>query len=104
MRCLYVILFVALSVHAETVMVKYRGPVNLDKFECQQSPQSSVVWRTCYSERNQYLVVNLRGAYYHYCRVPKAVVNEWRGSASLGRYYGDRIKGNFDCRQGGVPD
>ena len=99
----FLLLLLACSAHADTVIVKYQGPVDVSKFDCQQSPQSSLVWRTCYSQRDHYLVVNLKGVYYHYCRMPPAVVREWRGSASLGRYYLENVKGAFDCRQGGIP-
>lgn len=88
----------------EIVMVKYRGPVDVAGFECQASPQSSLVWRTCYDAPHQYLVVNLQGTYYHYCRIPVASVRAWRSADSLGRYFNANIKRNFGCRTGGIPE
>jgi hypothetical protein len=85
---------------AETVQVKYRGPVDVSRFDC-QSGASSVVWRTCYDAKNRYLLVNLKGVYYHYCGIPAGVVAAWRGSDSLGRYFGANVKGQFDCRVSG---
>lgn len=92
------------AARAETVEVKYRGPVDLAGFDCQESPQSSLVWRTCYDAKHQYLVVSLKGTYYHYCSMPKGAVSEWRSAPSLGRHYLSSIKGQFDCRSGGVPE
>lgn len=37
------------SALAETVIVKYRGPVDLAKFECTGELDSSVVKRVCYN-------------------------------------------------------
>lgn len=93
-----------IAVAAETVEVKYRGPVDLTGLDCQQSPQSSLVWRTCYDTKHEYLVANLKGAYYHYCSMPKSAVSEWRSAPSLGKYYLSRVKGQFDCRTGGIPE
>lgn len=92
----------ALPAHAETVNVKYRGPVDLTGFDCLSQP-SSLVWRTCYLVKQQYMVVNLKGTYYHYCRMPGPVVFAWRTADSLGRFYLARIKGEYDCRDGGMP-
>jgi hypothetical protein len=86
--------------NAETVQVKYRGPVDVSGFDC-QSGASSVVWRTCYDAKNRYLLVNLKGVYYHYCGMPTSVVAAWRGSESLGRYFEGNVKGRFDCRVSG---
>lgn len=87
---------------AETVFVKYRGPVKLDSFRCTDT-SSSLVHRICYRADQQYLVVLLNGTYYHYCRMPRSVVSQWLAADSLGRFYRSQIKGNFDCRLGGVP-
>lgn len=87
----------------ETIFVKYRGSVNLTPFTCEFTPRSSVVKRLCYDTKEQYVVVNLSGTYYHYCEVPKDVVREWRNAESLGRYYNQHIKGRYDCRILHVP-
>jgi len=54
---------------AETVTVKYRGPVDLAPFACEWITRSSVVQRLCYDLRERYIIVNLTGTYYHYCEV-----------------------------------
>jgi hypothetical protein len=88
---------------AETVFVKYRGPVRLDSFRCAE-PASSFVHRVCYRHDKQYLIVLLGNTYYHYCRMPPSVVQQWLAAPSQGRYYNAMIKGNYDCRLGGIPN
>jgi len=93
---------VSATAHAETVYVKYRGPVLLDGFRC-NSPVSSLVHRICYRSEKQYLVVLLQQTYYHYCRIPQNVVEQWLAAESKGRFYIGNVKGNYDCRLGGIP-
>ena len=93
---------------AETVTVKYRGSVPLDKFDCPPIKPSSFVNRICYDDENVYLIVLLRVTYYHYCEIDAATVEAWRAAPSLGRYYNANIKGwgsdgPFDCRTHRVP-
>ena len=101
---LLVALGAALSVQAgEVVMVKYRGPVDLAPFACEFVQRSSLVQRLCYDSREQYVIVNLSGTYYHYCEVPPSVVAAWRGADSMGRFYDQNVKGRFGCRSNRVP-
>ena len=88
---------------AETVVVKYRGPVDLSRMSCELITRSSFIRRLCYDEKEQYVVVALDATYYHYCGVPADLVASWRAADSMGRYYNAQIKGRFDCRQGHVP-
>lgn len=93
------------STYAEIVYVKYRDtPVDLSngKFVCPTLKSSSLVDRICYDKVNSYLLVQLNGTYYHYCRLPSFVYSEWINASSLGSYYSSRVKGNYDCRLGGV--
>ena len=87
----------------EVVMVKYRGPVDLAPFACEFVQRSSLVQRLCYDKREQYVIVNLSGTYYHYCEVPPSVVSAWRSADSMGRFYNQNVKGRFDCRVSRVP-
>lgn len=87
---------------AETVFVKYQGPVDLEPFTC-TATVSSLVHRICYQPERSYLVVLLDQTYYHYCRIPSRVVTQWLNADSKGRFYLGNIKGNFDCRLGGIP-
>ena len=100
--CLALGMVLAVSAQAEIVYVKYQGPVSLDEFSC-SNPSSSFVHRICYRSERQYLVVLLNQTYYHYCRIPSAVVQQWLAASSKGRFYGANIKGSYDCRQGGIP-
>lgn len=94
--------------YAETVEVKYRGPVQLDSFKCTDIFRSSFIRRVCYDREDSYLLLNLNGTYYHYCEVPVSVVNELLNAPSMGSYYGNAIKGKggmgpYDCRVKKVP-
>jgi hypothetical protein len=82
----------------ETVMVKYRGPVDLAPFQCEWITRSSFIQRLCYDPKESYVVVNLNGTYYHYCEVPPHVISEWRAAESMGRYFNAAVKDRFDCR------
>ena len=90
------------TVNAETVYVKYQGPVSLDRFQCTYT-SSSFVHRICYRAERRYLVVLLNRTYYHYCMMPKSIVEQWLSVKSKGRFYNAYIKGNYDCRLGGIP-
>lgn len=83
--------------------MKYRGSVQLDGFDC-YTPSSSLVHRICYRPERQYLVVLLDRTYYHYCRMPQSTVQQWLTADSQGRFFNANVKGNFDCRLGGVPN
>jgi hypothetical protein len=94
---------------AETVTVKYRGPVPLDTFQCATIDRSSLVKRVCYDAAQEYMVILLRGTYYHYCEIGQGVVNALLAADSMGRYFNANIKGSgsdgpFDCRTHRVPD
>lgn len=86
------------SSNAEDVFVKYRGLFNLDQMDCLWTQRSSLVRRVCYHAAAQYLIVNLRGTYYHYCHVPPRTAFGLVDADSMGSFYNEQIKGNFDCR------
>lgn len=88
---------------AETVFVKYRGPVDLAPFDCQVVTRSSLVNRVCYHKHEEYMIIKLRDTYYHYCEIPAGIVSELRSAESMARYYNTFIRGNFDCRISRVP-
>ena len=88
---------------AETVVVKYRGPVDLAPFNCEWVTRSSLVKRLCYDSHEQYVIVNLTGTYYHYCEMPPDVVAAWKQADSMGRFYNEQVKGQFDCRVHRIP-
>ncbi len=56
-----VLLFSTIAVvEAETVEVKYRGPVDLAPFSCTDTPRSSFIGRVCYDRPNQYMSSSYR--------------------------------------------
>lgn len=99
---IFLLLFCA-TAHAESVNVKYRGYVDLDKFTCYYTA-SSFVNRICYQSENEYVIVLLKRTYYHYCRVSAPLVKQWLNASSKGRFYNAHIKGRYDCRLGGIPE
>lgn len=93
----------SVAAHAESVMVKYRGPVDLAPFQCESVNRSSLVTRVCYDRNERYMVIGLQGTYYHYCEIDAGTVAALRSADSMGRFYNSNIKGNFDCRTRRVP-
>src|SRR3990172_6612297 len=89
------------------VMVKYRTtPVDLadPRFGYLDTSRSSFVTGAWYDESNSYMVIGLKGTYYHYCRMPREAWESFCSADSFGRHYNRFIKGQYDCRLGGVPD
>ena len=92
---------------AEEACVKYHRCIPLDRFACTDTV-SSFVHRICYAEPKRYLVIKLKGTYYHYCEVPPEVVTAFLAAPSKGRYYNQNIKSSavnraYDCRDHLVP-
>ena len=100
-------LFLSTSVlYAREIFVKYRDTlvnVSNGSFVEIDLKSSSLVKEIFYDSANKYLLVSLKGTFYHYCSIPNRVVTEWVSAPSLGRYYISRVKGHFDCRQNPVP-
>ncbi len=93
---------------SETVDVKYRGAVDLKQFACTDTPRSSFIQRVCYDKAQSYMLINLRGVYYHYCELPPATFDAFLTVSSMGQFYNQNIKGSgsdgpFDCRTHKVP-
>ena len=89
---------------ADTVFVKYRGPVDTSNLSCEWVTRSSLVKRLCYDAKNRYVIVSLNGIYYHYCGMPSDVVRAWQVAESMGRFFNEYVKGRFDCRVNPVPE
>src|SRR5216684_963978 len=94
---------------SETVDVKYRGIVDLKPFACAGTARSSFVQRVCYDSAQSYMLVNLRGTYYHYCELPAATFDAFMTAPSMGQFYNQKIKGSgsdgpFDCRTHRMPN
>src|SRR5665647_1355828 len=65
-----IVLLFAGEVRPETVDVKYRGTVDLKTFECRDINRSSFIQRVCYDKAQSYMIISLKGVYYHYCEFP----------------------------------
>jgi hypothetical protein len=74
-------LLVTTPVSSETVDVKYRGVVDLKSFACTDTPRSSFIQRVCYDKAKSYMLISLRGIYYHYCEFPVPTFEALRGGA-----------------------
>ena len=68
------LLFAAPLEEAESIDVRYRGPVYLKSFDCQDITRSSLIERVCYDEANRYMVVRRNAVHDQYCELPKDVV------------------------------
>ena len=85
---------VTTPVSSETVDVKYRGTVDLTPFACTDTPRSSFIERVCYDKAQSYMLINLRGTYYHYCEMPAETFNAFLTAPSMGQFYNQKIKGS----------
>jgi hypothetical protein len=99
----------ATAASAETVNVKYRGPVDLKPFACTDTPRSSFIRRVCYDKAQSYMLIQLNATWYHYCEIPASTVSALLSADSAGRYYNANIKGSgsdgpYDCRTHRVPN
>lgn len=93
---------------AETVQVKYLGPVSLANFECSDVKENSDVSRICYDKAERYMVIQLKTTYYQYCEIDAATVNALQKSSSKRQFFEARIRGSgsdgpFDCRTHPIP-
>ena len=106
LRSFALLLFLVTVSFSETIYVKYRGTVNVDNghFSRLDLKSSSLIKDMHYDKNNKYLLVRLKNTYYHYCSIPSRVVTQWKQSTSLGRYYNQNIKGNYDCRANPIPN
>src|SRR6516164_1316280 len=77
----------ARACRSETVDVKYRGPVDLAAFKCDAISRSSFIRRVCYDQNNNYMIVELKDTYYHYCDIDKSTVDAFNAAGSMGRFF-----------------
>jgi hypothetical protein len=101
-------LLMAVPAISETVDVKYRGAVDLKPFVCTDTPRSSFIQRVCYDKAQSYMLISLKGTYYHYCELPASTFDAFMTAPSMGQFYNQKIKGSgsdgpFDCRTHRVP-
>jgi hypothetical protein len=75
------------AARAETVDVKYRGPVDLKPFDCADIMRSSFIRRVCYDQANEYMLISLNGTYYHYCQIDSETVTALKTADSMGALF-----------------
>jgi len=102
------LLLCTVEVRSETVDVKYRDPVDLKTFECRDINRSSFIQRVCYDKAQGYMIISLKGTYYHYCELPPATFDGLMGAPSMGQFFNHNIKGSgsdgpYDCRTHRIP-
>jgi len=107
------IIFTALALacqfaKAETVQVKYLGPISLDAFTCTNVQGDSNVNRICYDQKERYMVIQLKTTYYHYCEIGDATVAALQAARSKSQFFQANIRGSgsdgpFDCRTHPIP-
>jgi KTSC domain len=85
------ILILCATAQAETVNIKYRGPIDLKPFTCTNTV-SSFVNRVCYDTKS-YMLILLNNTWYHYCEIDAGTVASLLSAESLGRFYNANIKG-----------
>jgi hypothetical protein len=104
-----ILLLLIAEARAETVDVKYRGIVDLKTFECRDINRSSFIRRVCYDQAQTYMIISLRGTYYHYCELSRATFDGLMSAPSMGQFYNQNIKGSgsdgpYDCRTHRIPN
>lgn len=87
------------------IHVKYRqeGPVDVSDFEHHRPYDDPPVDEAWYDAPNRYMIVNLDGTNYHYCQFTRIDWDRFVGASDAASYYTSHIRGDFDCRDGGVP-
>lgn len=100
------LLSLSYGVSARDVNVQNRGPVNISNghFIGYQFNNSSTVKQIYYDKVNQYLLVDLDGAFYHHCAVPIETVNVWISLSSIDEFYSENVQGSYDCRINPMPE
>ena len=91
---------------SKVVRVKYRNTsVDRASGDFEYLPtSSSFVNGAWYDQSNKYMIIKLMDTYYHYCGLPTTTWSSFKKASSFGTYYNSYIKGNYDCRQGYVPN
>lgn len=84
--------------------VKYRGELDPSSFRRDDITRSSFIKRVCYDARNHCMVLDLKGTYQHYCKVPSRVVSDFLSASPMGRHCNKQTKvsnngGLNDCRK-----
>ena len=88
------------------INIKYRDDtidIGDPKFEHLNTSKSSFVRGAWYDKDSSYMVINLKGIFYHYCGLPSSTWYSFKKANSFGTYYNKYIYQNYDCRYNYVP-
>jgi hypothetical protein len=91
---------------SEFINVKYRQEevdTKDSRWEYLDTAGSSFIEGAWYDEVEEYMIINLSGTNYHYCGLPVPVWEKFKEASSFGSDYNRYIRGNYDCREGGIP-
>jgi len=100
--CLIAASLISSFSYAESVYVELSGMVNTNSFECTYVV-SSVVDRVCYERKKRYMLISLRGRYYHYCDIDASTVKRLITAPSIGSFFNQSIRSKYDCRPDNTP-
>ncbi len=94
------------TINGETVDIIDFGKISLNKLQCRDVARDSSIKRVCYDDNDNYLLVNVRGAHHHYCRIDSDTASELLSANSIIQYYIAEIRDSddHDCINGGIPD
>ena len=95
------------STRTNYINIKYRtDPININdsRFEYLNTSKSSFVRSAWYDEGNDYVLLNLKGVYYHYCNVPSSIWVSFKNANSFGKFYNKYIHQKYDCTRKNTPE
>ncbi len=90
----------------EFINVKYleeEVDIAHSRWEYLNTAGSSFIQGAWYDDKEEYMIINLSGTYYHYCQLPSSVWGNFKKADSFGTEYNRSIRGKFDCRGYEVP-
>ena len=73
----------AMPASARSVSVKYHGPVNVDPMSCERVTRSSFINEVCYHQPTGYMLISLKGTFYHYCALDPVTHNGLMSASSM---------------------
>jgi hypothetical protein len=82
-----IVSLLAVPITAEKVEVRGRGAVDLATFDCRDIDRSTIVQRVCYEAAQRTLLVEVRGAYQQFCKVPAETYAAFMVAPSMGLFF-----------------
>jgi hypothetical protein len=103
-----IVLLLTAEFGSEVVDVRDRGAVDLARFECRDTPRSTMIQRACYDRAQATLIVNVKGVYREYCALQAATFDRLMTAPSMGQFFKVNIEGGgsggpYGCADRPVP-